>query len=111
VEKRNRQDNVLNNRLPPHGEIYGSYDDNYPEGCPCKLSISDKLVSLDNLGVKIKMMKLTNFLEKTEIEFKNHHKNIESVSKEDCLLKFEEVICETVVKSLIDKEISVCYYK
>jgi hypothetical protein len=92
---------------PPHGKEFGSYGDNSPNGCSCGRKISTMLESLDKLGVKIKMMKLTSCLEKTEIEFKKFHKDIETVGQEDCSVNFEKSICNMVVKSLVDKETSV----
>jgi hypothetical protein len=95
---------------PPHGKEFGDYGDYYPEGCPCGRKISDVLISLDKLGIKLKLMKLTSMLEKTETEFKKFHKNIESIAQEECALNFENVICNIVVKSLVDKEISVARF-
>jgi hypothetical protein len=93
--------------FPPHGKEFGNYGDSYPNGCPCGQNISKILASLDDLGVKVKLMKLTEKLEKTEIEFRKYHKNLESVNQAECAIDFERIICNLVVKSLVDKETSV----
>lgn len=96
---------------PPHGSRYNSTDDDYPNGCPCKISIDHLLNEFSKKKVQIHVLKIGSLLNKMEIEFKKANKDINFIPLEGVdntsLFKFNELVTEIVCRKINEKEMTV----
>ena len=96
---------------PPHGKQFWSGNDDYPDGCPCKINILSLLVEYEKRNIRLFVMKLNNYLDMMEIEFTKVNRKIKFISPEECRIDFVEQISNIVVRLLADKEITVSELK
>jgi len=96
---------------PPHGKRFNSCDDDYPDGCPCKISIDHLLNEFSKKNMQIHVLKIGSTLNKMEIEFKKANKDINFIPLEGAdsasLFKFNENILEIVCRKIDEKEMTV----
>jgi hypothetical protein len=55
---------------PPHGKEYVTSGDGFPDGCPCKYTISKIAASMKELQIRYKLLKIGSYVNKMADVFK-----------------------------------------
>ncbi|CAD8126529.1 unnamed protein product [Paramecium sonneborni] len=93
---------------PPHGVQYHNFQDNFPEGCPCKLNQKNILSVLWKKKIQFKILQLNESINGMISEFKKDFEDLEVMDPQnsDLVNSFKNLIVSDVCNYFVHNEIT-----
>ena len=92
---------------PPHGSEYGPRrHDDYPDGCPCKVTLAEVAQGLSKKKISYKLIKIGSFVNKMAEIFEKEIADYEKVEITDAIQLVDRV-SEVIVRDLRSQELDI----
>jgi hypothetical protein len=91
---------------PPHGKLYVTSGDGFPEGCPCGYKIENIASAFKDKNIRYKLMKIGSYPNKMAEIFKKHFHDYECTELTSAVQLVDKVP-ERIIKEFLNEEIDI----